>query len=51
LARKKKKIFAGNKGNFSYFGGKISVSNYMFSLDKGNLVILFNKRGIFKNGQ
>jgi len=32
-------------------GGKSSVSNYMFLLDDGNLVILFKGRSIFKNGQ
>jgi len=32
-------------------GGKSSVSSYMFLLDEGNLVILFKRRGIFKNGQ
>jgi len=31
-------------------GGKNSVSNYMFLLDEGNLVILFKEMGIFKNG-
>jgi len=30
------------------FGGKFSVSNYMFLLDEGNLVILFKRRGILK---
>jgi len=34
-----------------FFGGKISVSNYMFLLDEGNLVILFKGKGIYKNGQ
>jgi len=33
------------------FGGKISVFNYMFLLEEGNLVILFKGRGIFKNVQ
>jgi len=41
-----KKIFWRQK-----IGGKISVSNYMFLLDEGNLVILFKGRDIFKNGQ
>ena len=30
------------------FGGKISVSNYMFLLDEGNLVILLKGRCIFR---
>ena len=38
-------IFFGGKNKF---GGKISVSNYMFLLDEGNLVILFKGRCIFK---
>jgi len=33
------------------FGGKISVSNYIFLLDEGNLVIVFRERDIFKNGK
>jgi len=33
------------------FGGKISVFNYMFLLDEGDLVILFRGKSIFKNGQ
>jgi len=33
------------------FGGKFSVSNYMFLLDECNLVILFKGKSIFKNGQ
>jgi len=36
-------------GKNFFFGGKISVSNYMFLLDEGNLVILFKRKGIFKN--
>jgi len=46
-------IFLAGKINFvaKTFGGNISVSNYMFLLDEGNLVILFNGRGILKNGQ
>ena len=42
------KLFFGGKNKF---GGNISVSNYMFLLDEGNLVILFKRRGIFKNEQ
>jgi len=44
-------------GNF-FFGGKnkfwrqkLKVSNYMFLLDEGNLVIMFKGRDIFKNEQ
>jgi len=32
-------------------GGKISFSNYLFSYDQGNLIILFKRNDIFKNGQ
>jgi len=47
------KSFLAGKKNFgaNKFGGKSSVSNYMFLLDEGNLVILFKRKGIFKNGQ
>jgi len=41
------KPFWGEKN----FGAKISVSNYVFSLNEGNLVILFKRMSIFKNGQ
>jgi len=41
-------LFFGRKNKF---GGKISVSNYMFLLNEGNLVILFKGKSIFKNGQ
>jgi len=58
LAGKKKfgegKTFLAGKKMFwqkIFFGGKISVSNYMFSLSKGNLIFLFKRRGMFKNGQ
>jgi len=45
--------FFGEKNKFlvQKFGGKISVSNYMFLLDEDNLVILFKGNGIFKKGQ
>ena len=33
------------------FGGKLSLSNYMFLLDEGNLVILLKGKDIFKNEQ
>jgi len=48
-----REFFFGGKNKFwrTKIGGKISVSNYMFLLDEGNLVILFKGRGIFKNGQ
>jgi len=49
-----KDFWAGRKfgGNFFFGGkkkfcGKISVSNYMFLLDDGNLVILFKGKCIF----
>ena len=41
-------LFLAGKLNLA---GKVSVSNYMFLLDKGNLVILFKGRGVFKNEQ
>jgi len=53
LAGKKvwRKFFFGGKNKFwlQKFGGKLSVSNYMFLLDEGNLVILFKERDNFKN--
>ena len=43
---------AGKKfGENFFFGEKNSVSNYMFLLDEGNLVIMFKEKGILKNGQ
>ena len=45
-------LFGGKKKIWRQkIGGKSSVFNYMFLLDEGNLVILFKRRGIFKNGQ
>ena len=46
-------FFFGGKNKFwrQKFDGKLSVSNYMCLLDKGNLVILFKERDIFKNEQ
>lgn len=47
-----KLCFSGEKKNWrKKIGGKSLVSNCMFLLDEGNLVILFKGRGIFKNGQ
>ena len=46
-----KEVWRKNKFWRQKIGGKISVSNYMFLLDEGNLVILFKGRDIFKNGQ
>jgi len=55
LAGKKvwRKFFFGGKNKFwrQKIGGKHSVSNYMFLLDEGNLVILFKESDIFKNEQ
>jgi len=55
LAGKKvwRKFFFGGKNKFwrQKFGGKLSVSNYMFLLDEGNLVVLFKGRDILKNEQ
>jgi len=55
LLRKKiwRNFFFGVKNKFcrQKFGEKFSVSNYMFQLDEGNLVILFKRRDIFKNEQ
>jgi len=46
-----KEVWRKNKFWRQKIGGKISVSNYLFLLDEGNLVILFEGRGIFKNEQ
>ena len=53
------KLFFGGKKSLAEiffwrekkFGRKLLVSNYMFLLDEGNLVILFKGREIFKNEQ
>jgi len=45
------KIGGKNKFWRQKIGGKNSVSNYMFLLDEGNIIILFKGRDIFKNEQ